>query len=129
MIDSVQMKTTDRPRGTSFLALWHGVFRALAFSMILVLLTVRLGSLSEELFVTPVEDALFDTAFVNAADKGPLDKPLAAKYKCALECDLPQYQVSVISPLHLPVTPSASVQIFSPQGNAFKIYIPPESSS
>lgn len=42
--------------------------RFLALALILVLLTVRLGALSRETFVQPVQDFLFKTAHVSSED-------------------------------------------------------------
>jgi len=44
--------------------------RCLAAVLVSTLLTVRLGCFTEEVFVTPVEDCLFDSAFIAAGDEG-----------------------------------------------------------
>lgn len=104
------------------------LLRVLAFSMILVLLSVRLGSFGEELFVTPVEDAIFDVAFVSVDDNGPQTKPAAIKYKGALDCDLPQGGISVPGPVLTNAVLSPYVPAWSPRDLVFDIFIPPEVS-
>ena len=70
-----------------------------AFVMALVLLTVRFGTYSDELFVTPVEDAIFDVAFVVADAEGKQTKPPAIKSKQALDCVLLPDQVAAPRPV------------------------------
>jgi hypothetical protein len=42
--------------------------KILAFTLILVLLTVRLGSFSDETFVQPIQDVIFQTAHISTED-------------------------------------------------------------
>lgn len=52
--------------------------RIIAFALVLVLLTVRIGSLSQETFVYPIQDHIFKTAHIieeNAKHKPPSLKP------------------------------------------------------
>jgi hypothetical protein len=42
--------------------------KILAFALILVLLTVRLGSLCQETFVQPIQDVIFQTAHISEED-------------------------------------------------------------
>ncbi len=100
--------------------------RVLAFSMILVLLAVRLGSFSEEAFITPIEDAIFDVAFVSADEKGPQTKPQAVKSKRALECDVLHYDVPMPRPVLTTAVRPMHVPTFFPEEVAFEIFIPPE---
>lgn len=99
--------------------------RILAFCMILVLLAVRLGSFSEEVFVTPVEDAIFDVAFVSADEKSPQTK-YQIKSKRAFECALLQYDVPPIPSLRVIAALPAYVPVFFPDDIASEIFIPPE---
>lgn len=105
---------------------WRVIVRVMAFSMILVLLTVRLGSLSKDVFVTPVEDAIFDVSFVSTADKGPQAKPLFVNLKYVLDCDLPQDEVSIPGLFPFFVAQTPCVPVFSPHEVVFEIFIPPE---
>lgn len=114
--------------GAATTCLTRCLLRILAFSMILVLLSVRLGSFGEELFVTPVEDAIFDVAFVSVDDNGPQTKPAAIKYKGTLDCDLPQGDISVPGPVSINVVLSPYVPAWSPRDLVSDIFIPPEVS-
>jgi hypothetical protein len=118
--------TTMRFNKGSLSRMARPLARLLACSMILVLLTVRLGSYREQVFITPVEDAIFDVAFVCAADKNSQTKPLTIKHKCTFDCDLPQYlgALSRLDPVALLL--SAYVPVCSPHEVAFDIFIPPE---
>lgn len=100
--------------------------RALTIIMILVLLTVRLGSFGEQVFVTPVEDAIFDIASVTVNGNESQTKPLSLNSKCTLDCDLPQCDVSFPYPLQVSLTLPAHVPFFSPQVVGSEIFIPPE---
>ena len=53
--------------------------KILAFSLILVLLTIRLGSFSQETFVQPVQDVIFKTA--NISEETAKHKPSTVKPK------------------------------------------------
>jgi hypothetical protein len=55
--------------------------KILAFSLVLVLLTVRLGSFSDETFVYPIQDVIFQTAHISAEDAK--HKPSCLKLKRA----------------------------------------------
>lgn len=100
--------------------------RSVAFCMVFVMLIVRLGTFSEELFVTPVEDAIFDVAVVETGNQNPQTRPLAVKHKGFLDCDLPRFVIAVRAPL--PATPLVSFRLplLSPLDVAFEIFIPPE---
>lgn len=102
--------------------------RVLAFCMILVLLVVRMGSFSEEVFVTPVEDAIFDVAFISADEAGPQTK-LLIKSKRALECDLLQYEVPEVPSVQVIMVLSRHVPEFFPEDITREIFIPPERSA
>lgn len=53
--------------------------KILAFSLIVVLLTVRIGSFSQETFVYPVQDVIFKTA--NISEGNAKHKPSSLKPK------------------------------------------------
>jgi hypothetical protein len=53
--------------------------KILAFALALVLLTVRIGSLSDETFVYPVQDVIFKTAHISAEDAKHKPSGLKAK--------------------------------------------------
>lgn len=55
--------------------------KVLAFSLVLVLLTLRLGSFSQETFVQPVQDVIFQTAHIS--EETTKSKPSALKPKRA----------------------------------------------
>jgi hypothetical protein len=114
------------PRGG---ALDHPLARALAFNLIMVLLVVRLGTLTEEVLITPIEDAIFGVAFIVDAEKERPSKLLVNKAKYQLECLVPQGQITAgvllptvsVKPEHVPV--------FSPRDLVTDIFIPPEEAA
>lgn len=55
--------------------------KILAFSLILVLLTVRIGSFSDETFVYPIQDVIFKTAHIS--EENAKHKPSCLKLKRA----------------------------------------------
>jgi len=55
--------------------------KILALALVLVLLTVRLGSFCEETFVHPIQDVIFQTAHISAEDAK--HKPSCLKTKRA----------------------------------------------
>jgi len=102
--------------------------RLLAFVMALVLLTVRFGTYSDELFVTPVEDAIFDVAFVVADAEGKQTKPPAIKSKQVLDCVLLPDQVAAPRPvMALPLPPEHTAPFFF-DDVAGEIFVPPEAA-
>ena len=103
--------------------------RLLAFSMILVLLTARLGSYSEEVLVTPVEDAIFDIAFMVDGGKSPQTKYQVIKTKALLDGELVQYQVPVRIAVPMSEAVPDCVPAFSPADWVGEIFIPPEQPS
>lgn len=103
----------------------QSLVRILAFCMILVLLAVRLGSFSDEVFVTPVEDALFDVAFVSVDEKGPQSKA-QIKSKRAFECELLQYEVPALPSVQVVAALPAHVPEFALEDITTEIFIPPE---
>jgi hypothetical protein len=74
--------------------------RFLAFFLVLVLLTVRLGSYADETFATPIEDVIFDVAFIAAAEGSGQTKPPLFKPKRA--ADLAFCETDALIPAYLP---------------------------
>lgn len=98
----------------------------LAFALVLVLLTVRLGSYTDETFTTPIEDVLFDVAFIAATEDSSKAKPPIFKPKRAFDfayCGdvglLPAYVPTVAELIpHSPFRGFAEVYL--------DIFVPPE---
>jgi len=100
------------------------LFRLLALSMVLLLLTIRLGSFTEETFVTPVEDAIFDVAFISDVDHSLPTKVI--KSQRALDCDLPSSKVSTPPRTLILALLPAYVPVFLPDEIPREIFVPPE---
>jgi hypothetical protein len=79
--------------------------KILAFSLILVLLTVRIGSFSQETFVYPIQDVIFKTAKIS--EENAKHKPSSLKPKrCAGEVFCAAAQLVVeFHPLETWLTP------------------------
>jgi hypothetical protein len=106
---------------------WAPLFRLLAFSIALLLLTVRLGSFTEEAFVTPVQDAIFDVAFISDADHSLPTKVI--KSQRSLDCDLPLCQASAPPQVLILAVLPVYVPPLSSDENPCEIFIPPEGFS
>lgn len=98
--------------------------KILAFSLVLILLTVRLGSFSQETFVQPVQDVIFQTAKVCEDDVK--HKPSALKSKRATgEAVASATQLLVqFFPLETRLMPCLSCQ--APPEVYLDIFIPPD---
>ena len=59
--------------------------KILSLVVIAALLSLRLSSFTEEAFVVPVEDAIFDVAFIAAEDDPAEGKPIKVKPKRAFD--------------------------------------------
>jgi hypothetical protein len=98
--------------------------KILAFSLILVLLTVRIGSFSDETFVYPVQDVLFKTAHISAEEAK--HKPSGLKTKRAtgdVFCSAVQQQLEFF-PLETRLTPCFP---YHPLSEVYlDIFIPPD---
>ena len=121
------MTTTLSSARTCMTRLSRRLVRVLAFSMILVLLAARLGSLRDEVFATPVEDAIFGNAFVTTEDNGTQTRLIAIKFKCAFDSNLPFYEISLLCPIPVPTVFSPYIPLCLAPEVAFEIFIPPES--
>jgi hypothetical protein len=102
-------------------------FRLLALSMVLLLLAMRLGSFTEEIFVTPVEDAIFDVAFISDVDHNFPTKVI--KSQRSLDCDLPSCELSAPPQPLIPAVLPEHVPSLFPDENPREIFIPPEGFS
>jgi hypothetical protein len=79
--------------------------KILSFALILVLLTVRIGSFSDESFVYPIQDVIFETAHLSSEDAK--HKPSGLKTKRAtgdVFCGAVQQQLEFF-PLETRLTP------------------------
>lgn len=102
------------------------LYRLLALTLIAALLALRLSSFTEQVFVEPVEDAIFDVAFIAAEDGAGSAKPIKVKTKRAMEIVLSPVEV-----LHqygdrpqlpkAPRVPQLALKDIRPE-----IFIPPE---
>ncbi len=100
--------------------------RALAFGLILVLLAVRLGTLTEEVLVTPIEAAIFGVAFIVDAEKDLPFKLLANKVKCQFDRVVPQGQSPLCALLPARTLKLEHIPVFLPRDLVADIFIPPE---
>lgn len=117
--------------GTCPLPLRHTnpLVRLLAFCMIVCLLTARLGTLTEEVLVTPIEDAIFDIAFISDAGNSQPFSLVVNKAKSQFECVIPQSQVPVQALLPAVAVKPEHVPVFSPRELTADIFIPPEGTA
>jgi hypothetical protein len=98
--------------------------KILAFSLILVLLTIRLGSFSRETFVQPVQDVIFKTA--NISEETAKHKPSTLKPKRAtgeVFCGAVAWVVEY-HPLETKLTPCVRYQALPEV--YLDIFIPPD---
>ena len=99
--------------------------KTLSLVVVAMLLSLRLGSLTEEVFTTPIEEALFDVVFI--AEDNPLEgKVIKAEQNPPFEIPVnPSYiKFIVIDKLGLNYSPFVSDLIF--KDILSKIFIPPE---
>jgi len=97
----------------------------LAALLVITLLTMRLGSFCDEVFVTPVQDNLFGVTFIAAETDGEGRPPLCLKGAASL-----LWVVEPVTELHIVLQESPS-QPSTPQGLQLQlfpvdIFIPPE---
>jgi len=113
---------THLPKGRQL----HLSVRSLAFCMILLLLTMRLGSLTEEALVTPIEDAIFGNAFIGDANNNPQSNSQLVKVKGLLDLIIPLGTIPVKAQAPICVAMPEHIQVFSSREGDFEIFIPPE---
>jgi len=102
------------------------IVRSLAFCMILLLVTMRLGSLTEEALVTPVEDAIFGNAFIGDDSNNPQSNSQLVKVKGQLDLIIPLGTIPVKVHAPICVAMPEHIQRFSSREGVFEIFIPPE---
>jgi hypothetical protein len=100
--------------------------KALALFVIVALLSLRLSGLTERVFVVPVEDAIFDVAFITTEESPVEGKPLKVKPKRALEIVLTPVDVVLIRGERPQPWWTAVDIILTLQGLRTEIFIPPE---
>jgi len=98
----------------------------LAALLVVTLLTLRLGSFCDEVFVTPVQDNLFGVTFIAAETDGEGRPPLSLKGAASLV-----WVVEPVTEVHVVLLESL-FQPSAPQGLQLQlfpvdIFIPPES--
>jgi hypothetical protein len=99
--------------------------KILSLLVVAALLSLRLGSLTDEIFATPVEEAIFDCAFI-AEENHTEGKSIKVKAKRMFELILTS--VDAIQP-HIEIPEPAEravVPVLLPQDIPFEIFIPPE---
>ena len=104
--------------------------KILSLVVIAALLSLRLSSFSEVAFVVPVEDAIFDVAFIAAEDGATAGKPIKVKLKRAFDIIM---LVQVEEPFQhggrLHLTATCSVAVLNLKDIHSEIFIPPETVS
>lgn len=109
------------------MGLSHYFRKLLSLTLIFALLALRLSSFSEQAYVEPVEDAIFDVAFIAAEDSAGEGKPIKVKTKRALDLAL----CSIDALPHHPNRPqppaSPKVPVLILKDIHSEIFIPPES--
>ena len=107
----------------------HSLFKLLSLVLIAALIGLRLSSFTEEVFVVPVEDALFDVPFIAADDGTNETKPLKVKPKRVFDITLsPVVELRPRGEQPLPSFPPATT-VLNLKEIHFEIFIPPESIS
>lgn len=102
--------------------------KTLAFAAVVALLVMRLSTFTDEYFVTPVEDAIFDIAFI-AEDSPGEGKAPKVKPKNIFDFVLPPVEV-VQTEVALPASPlTPTVCILCLKDVVPSIFIPPETLS
>lgn len=104
--------------------------RFLSLVVIAALLSLRLSSLTDEVFVVPVEDAIFDVAFIAAEEGAAEGKPIKVKPKRA-------FDIIMLAPVEELLRRGASPQLARTFAVAIlnlkdihsEIFIPPETFS
>ena len=103
--------------------------KLLSLFVIVALVSLRLSTFTEQAFIEPVEDALFDVAFI-ASDETPEEgKLLKAKPKRAFDIVLATSQDIVPVVAGLPALPVPFVAELSLDDILAEIFIPPEAIS
>lgn len=102
------------------------ILKCFALILIVTLVTMRLGCFSDEVFVTPVEDCLFDEVFIAAEDTGKSRAPLLLKGQVLLDWHL-SHPAELQAPVLEPVTRALPIPVLLVRLFPEEIFIPPES--
>jgi hypothetical protein len=108
----------------------HPLLKVFALVVVAAFFSLRLSTFSTEVFVVPVEDAIFDVAFIADETGGAAKKPLKIKTKRAIDhCTLVPAE-NFVQPGELPVphTPPLTIAL-ELKDIRTEIFIPPETCS
>jgi hypothetical protein len=98
--------------------------RILSFALILVLLTIRIGSFTDETFVYPVQDVIFKTAHISSEEAKQKTSGLKTKRTAGdIFCSAAQLQLDFF-PLESRLTPSSPYKALPEV--YLDIFIPPD---
>lgn len=103
--------------------------RILALTLITVLLAVRFGSYTEQVFVTPTEDILFDVPFMTTDNSDHPGITLKVKPKRVFECELLTIVEFRVPAENLDSGQRPVMVVNHPLGLPSEIFIPPEALS
>lgn len=106
---------------------YHPLLKVFALVVAAAFFSLRLSNLSTEIFVVPVEDAIFAVAFIADETGGAAKKPLQIKTKRAIDhCTLIPAE-NFVQPGELPVpqTPPLAIAL-ELEDIRTEIFIPPE---
>lgn len=108
----------------------HPLLKIFALVVAAAFLSLRLSTFSTEIFVVPVEDAIFDVAFIADETGGASKKPLKIKTKRAIDhCTLVPAE-NLAQPTELPGPQTLSLTTaLELKDNRAEIFIPPEARS
>lgn len=108
----------------------HSLFlKILSLVVISALLSLRLSSFSEDLFVVPVEDAIFDAAFIAAEDSPTDGKPKKVNSKRGFDIMLFPIEELRHDDEWSQLTRTSVVTVLNLKDIHSKIFIPPETVS
>jgi len=102
--------------------------KILSLAVIITLLSLRMSTFTEEIFIVPVEDAIFDVAFI-AEETSAEAKSFKVKVKKLLEFTLVP-PTRGLAGIGLPQnSPTATIPVLVLMDLVADIFIPPESIS
>ena len=109
---------------------YHPLLKVFALVVVAAFLSLRLSTFSTEIFVVPVEDAIFAVAFIADEAGGAAQKPLKIKTKRAIDhCTLvPTENYAQPGEWSVPQTPPL-VAVVELKDIRTEIFIPPEARS
>jgi hypothetical protein len=108
----------------------HPLLKVFALVVVAAFFSLRLSTFSTEVFVVPVEDAIFDVAFIADETGGAAKKPLKIKTKRAIDhCTLVPAE-NFVQPGEWSVPPTLPLTIpLELKDIRTEIFIPPETCS